>query len=40
MEVFNMWNLGKCRVFLFDEEKSNFRDIGKSLFLEGLFLLA
>lgn len=31
IEVFNRWNLGKCRVFLFDEEKSNFGDIGKSL---------
>ena len=30
MEVFNRWNLHKCRVFLFDEEKSNFGNIGKS----------
>ena len=30
MEVFNRWNLHECRVFLFDEEKSNFGNIGKS----------
>lgn len=30
MEVFNRWNLHDCRVFLFDEEKSNFGNIGKS----------
>ena len=30
MEVFNRWNLNECRVFLFDEEKSNFGNIGKS----------
>lgn len=30
MKVFNRWNLHKCRVFLFDEEKSNFGNIGKS----------
>ena len=31
MEVFNRWNLSECRVFLFDEEKSNFGNIGKSI---------
>lgn len=31
MEVFNRWNLNECRVFLFDEEKSNFGNIGKSI---------
>ena len=31
MEVFNRWNLHECRVFLFDEEKSNFGNIGKSI---------
>ncbi|EFR43784.1 hypothetical protein [Streptococcus pseudoporcinus] len=31
MEVFNRWNLNDCRVFLFDEEKSNFSNIGKSI---------
>lgn len=31
MEVFNKWKLDDCRVFLFDEEKSNFGDIGKSI---------
>ena len=30
IEVFNKWNLHECRVFLFDEEKSNFGNIGKS----------
>ena len=30
MQVFNRWNLNECRVFLFDEEKSNFGNIGKS----------
>ena len=30
IEVFNRWNLHECRVFLFDEEKSNFGNIGKS----------
>lgn len=30
MEVFNRWNFHECRVFLFDEEKSNFGNIGKS----------
>lgn len=30
-EVFNRWNLDECRVFLFDEEKSNFGNIGKSI---------
>ncbi|MBS4770815.1 hypothetical protein KG090_06635 [Carnobacteriaceae bacterium zg-ZUI240] len=31
MEVFNRWKLDKCRVFIFDEEKSNFGNIGKSI---------
>ena len=31
MQVFNRWNLNECRVFLFDEEKSNFGNIGKSI---------
>ncbi|WP_269759966.1 hypothetical protein [Streptococcus dysgalactiae] len=31
MEVFNRWKLNECRVFLFDEEKSNFGNIGKSI---------
>ena len=31
MEVFNRWGLNECRVFLFDEEKSNFGNIGKSI---------
>ena len=31
IEVFNRWNLHECRVFLFDEEKSNFGNIGKSI---------
>ena len=31
MEVFNRWSLSECRVFLFDEEKSNFGNIGKSI---------
>ncbi|MGT2783791.1 hypothetical protein [Streptococcus merionis] len=31
IEVFNRWNLNKCRVFLFDEEKSNFGNIGRSI---------
>ncbi|WP_424618339.1 hypothetical protein [Abiotrophia defectiva] len=31
MTVFNKWNLNDCRVFLFDEEKSNFGNIGKSI---------
>lgn len=31
MEVFDRWKLDKCRVFLFDEEKSNFSNIGKSI---------
>ena len=30
MGVFNRWNFHECRVFLFDEEKSNFGNIGKS----------
>ena len=30
MEVFNRWNLHESRVLLFDEEKSNFGNIGKS----------
>lgn len=30
-EVFNRWNLDECRVFLFDEEKSNFGNLGKSI---------
>ena len=30
MEIFNRWNLHECRVFLFDEEKPNFGNIGKS----------
>ena len=31
MEVFKRWNPNECRVFLFDEENSNFRNIGKSI---------
>ncbi|WP_314004412.1 hypothetical protein [Gemella morbillorum] len=31
MEVFNRWSLSECRVLLFDEEKSNFGNIGKSI---------
>ena len=31
MEVFNRWNLPKCRILLFDEEKSNFGNIAKSI---------
>ena len=30
MEVFNRWSFHECRVFLFDEEKSNFGNVGKS----------
>lgn len=31
MEVFNRWSLHECRVILFDEEKSNFGNIVKSI---------
>lgn len=31
IEVFNKWKLDECRVFLFDEEKSNFIDVAKPI---------